>query len=302
MKIGYPMNNLILFCMIFSFFHLAEGQEILTPQEKIITKTLSKRWELDPEKKLGTFRLTYYKPFYITAGRWSTNPNVQPQSENPDYSSPDARPYNQYEAKIQLSFKSKVLQSIFWGHGDLWIAYTQVAHWQLYNTELSRTFRELNYEPELILNFGLNTNILGFKARTLGVSFNHQSNGRDLPRSRSWNRIMFHMGLEKERWMVVLRPWIRLADEEDENPKVSDFIGRGEALVVYTVKNHSFYLIARNSLSFNKNRGSAQFNYVFPIKANLCGHVQVFDGYGETLIDYNHRQTTLGLGISFIDW
>lgn len=295
------MKYLLFLPLLFFAFH-AEAQEIITPQAKIISQTLSQRWELDSADKKRTFRLNYYKPFYITAGRWSNNPNFQPQSENPDFSVPEASPYNNYEAKFQLSFRSKVLQSMFWGHGDLWIAYTQVAHWQIFNTDLSRTFRELNYEPELMLNFGLNVNLLGFKWRTVGVSFNHQSNGQDLPRSRSWNRLIFHMGLERDRWMVVLRPWIRLPDEEDENPLATDFIGRGEATVVYTVKNHSLYVTARNNLSFNPNRGSAQFNYVFPIKNNLRGHLQIFDGYGETLIDYNHRQTTIGLGISFIDW
>jgi len=84
------------------------------------------------------------------------NPNSQPTSENPLYSLPYRVAYNNYEAKFQLSFKTKALQGIFRGYGDLWIGYTQKAHWQLYNTKLSRLFRELNYEPEVILNFATN--------------------------------------------------------------------------------------------------------------------------------------------------
>lgn len=294
-------QNFFLFCLVWICIS-SNAQDLIQPQEKIISKSLAERWELEPEFKKGTFRLTSYKPFYITAGRWSSNPNNQPQSENPDYSVPTPTEYNNYEAKFQLSFKTKVLQSIFWGHGDLWLAYTQKAHWQIYNVNVSRPFRELNYEPELMLNFGIKANILGFQARTLGVSFNHQSNGRDLPRSRSWNRVIFHTGLERGNWILVFRPWIRLPDEDDENPLITDFIGRAEANVIYTFNNHSIYLIATNSLTAKNNRGSAQLNYVFPIKANLRGHLQIFDGYGETMIDYNHRQTTIGVGISFVDW
>jgi phospholipase A1 len=298
------MHKLILGLLLSLIQINSFSQELLTDEKsgKIISKTISQRWELDPQDKKGTFRLVSYKPVYVTAGRWSSDPNQQPKSENPDFSLPAPEAYNAYEAKFQLSFKSKLIQSAFFGVGDLWLGYTQVAHWQIYNAELSRVFRELNYEPELLLNFPIKFNVLGFTARTAGVSINHQSNGRDLPRSRSWNRIMFHMGFERKHWQLVLRPWIRLSDEEDENPLITDHIGRGEVTVIYGNKNHVVYGLFTHSFNTRSNRGSAQLNYVFPIRNNLRGHIQCFTGYGETLIDYNHKQTTLGLGVSFVDW
>ncbi len=279
------------------------GAQVITEEEPARIRSIAERWELDSATQHGVLRLTYYKPFYVTAGRWSSNPNVQPTSVNPNYSVPDPIDYNQYEAKFQLSFKTKILQTIFWGYGDLWMGYTQKAHWQIYNTQVSRPFRELNYEPELILNFPINVKVLGFRARTLGVAFNHQSNGQSLPRSRSWNRIMFHMALERPSWMVVVRPWIRLPDEDDENRLITDYIGRGELTLAYNAGRHQFYLLATHPLRLNLlERGSTQFNWIFPIKGQVRIQVQGSTGYGETLIDYNHRQTTLGIGVSFIDW
>jgi phospholipase A1 len=198
--------------------------------------TMAERWELGDNNHKGFFIITPYKPVYVTAGRYSTNPNGRPTSENPKYSLPFPIEYNNYESKFQFSFKTKMARRIFWGKGDLWAAYTQKAHWQIYNTKLSRPFRELNYEPEIILNFPTSYQILGFKGSMVGVAFNHQSNGRVLPLSRSWNRVIFQAGFERKNWQITLRPWIRLKDEEDENPAISDFTGRGETIIVYNYR------------------------------------------------------------------
>jgi phospholipase A1 len=58
-------------------------------------------------------------------------------------------------------------------------------------------FREVNYEPELILNFPVKFNLFGFKARMVGAALNHESNGKK-SFSRSWNRIILHAGFERK--------------------------------------------------------------------------------------------------------
>ncbi len=267
------------------------------------SRTMAERWELEPENSKGNFRITPYRPVYVTAGRWSSNPNGKPTSENPAYTLPFRVNYNQYEAKFQFSFKTKIARGLFFGNGDLWAAYTQKAHWQLYNEELSRPFRELNYEPELILNFRTNYSLLGFKGRMLGIIFNHQSNGRTLPLSRSWNRVILQAGFERKNWQVILRPWIRLEDEEDENPLITDYTGRAEGIVVFNPGRHQFSLVAAHSLKTkNGGRGSALLSWVFPVVSNLRMQVQFSEGYGETLMDYNHRQTTVGISLSLVEW
>lgn len=163
-------------------------------------QTMAERWELDSASHRSTFLISPYKPVYVTAGRRSNSPNRQLTSENPLYTLPFPVAYNNYECKFQLSLKTKVAQGLFFNHGDLWVGYTQKAHWQIYNAKLSRPFRELNYEPEVILNFATHIPILGFDTRMLSVVFNHQSNGQIIPLSRSWNRIIFQAGFERKNW------------------------------------------------------------------------------------------------------
>lgn len=270
-------------------------------------KSMSQRWELDTLSSPGTFVLTPYKPIYVLPARWTSYAQGMPRSGNPgqQYDNTNNLNMNNIEAKFQLSFKMKIFQGLFWGHGDLWGAYTQKSHWQVYNATLSRPFREINYEPELILNFATNVDLWGVKNRLLGVSFNHQSNGRDLPYSRSWNRIIIQAGFETGDWQIYLRPWFRMPDKrgDDDNPDITSYIGRGEAIGIYSRGNYTVTLTGSSNFQMNKTfRGYAEASLSYKIKGNLKGYLQVTHGYGETLIDYNNRQTTVGLGISLIEW
>ncbi|WP_299320885.1 phospholipase A [uncultured Maribacter sp.] len=266
------------------------------------SKSLSELWELDDEHQRGTFILTSYKPIYITAAKFSTNPNEFPQAENSDKVLDEPSSLNAVESKFQISLKTKIFHGMFDGRMDLWMGYSQTAYWQIYNSERSRPFRELNYKPEIIANFPVKFPILGFETKMIGAAIIHESNGQSDPISRSWNRIAFHAAFEKGNWQVTLKPWIRIGSKIDDNDNISDFIGRGEADISYDWGRQRFRAIARHSLNLgDKSRGSIQLNWSFPIFENFNGHFQLFDGYGETLIDYNHRQTTFGLGVSLIN-
>lgn len=302
------IRKIVLFCYGFITFLFLQPVIMQAQVKDSIgflknSNTMSERWELSEADHKGLFLITPYRPVYVTAGRRSNDPNTQPYSENPEYSLPFSLPYNNYEAKFQLSFKTKVIRNLFKNNGDIWVAYTQKAHWQIYNEKLSRPFRELNYEPEVILNFHTQYKLLGFDGKMLGFIFNHQSNGKSLPLSRSWNRVILQAGFERDNWQVILRPSLRLKDEEDENPAIADYVGRAEAVVVYNAGKHQFSSVLAHSLKFaNGGRGSVYLNWVFPIVGNFKGMVQVSDGYGETLMDYNHRQFTYGISVSLVEW
>ena len=265
---------------------------------------LDSRWELAKDSKLGIFNFRAYKPVYLLPAFWSSSPNEIPSSSNPAVP-PQQQSLDELEAKFQLSFKTKAVENLFGDNGDIWMGYTQSSRWQVYNGEQSRAFRESNYEPEVMLVFRNNYGLPGgWRGRMLGVGINHQSNGRADPLSRSWNRVVVNVGLDRENWALMLRPWWRISDgSEDENPGIENYVGRGDATLVYSRNGHEFSLMARHSLRGGEDsRGAVQFDWGFPLTRNMRGHLQVFDGYGESLIDYNHRATHIGLGVSLLEW
>lgn len=276
--------------------------------ERLASRELSaldRRWELSPESKLGSFNLRAYKPVYLLPFAWSNRPNRSPQSPNPDNRLDEPFELQPTEARFQLSLKTKVAQGLLFGEGDLWFGYTQSSRWQIYSSATSRPFRETVYEPEALLVFGPKAELLGWDLRMASIGINHQSNGRSLPLSRSWNRVVAAFGFERENWLLTLRPWWRISEdaETDDNPDISDYLGRGDINLVHRRGDHEFALLMRHTFrSGDRSRGALQFDWSFPLSRSLRGHVQLFDGYGESLIDYNVRSTQVGVGISLFEW
>jgi phospholipase A1 len=267
--------------------------------------TLGERWELDPGSKQGRFLLRPYKPTYVLPVHWTSDVNLQPRSDGAGNSVPVAIPNKPIDATFQLSLKSKLLETVGGTNVDVWMGYTQLSHWQVYNPELSRPFRETNYEPEVFAVWGFDRPLLGWRARLLGLSLVHQSNGRSEPLSRSWNRVIATFGAERGDWSVLLRPWWRLPEDraEDDNPGIEDYVGRGELIVMRRSGAHLATLQLRHSLKGgDRSRGSVQLDWAFPVSSYLKGHLRLFSGYGESLIDFNHRQTTIGVGVSLAEW
>ncbi len=267
--------------------------------------TLAQIWQLDStslSKEVG-FKLLAYKPIYVLFANYTTDVNQSPASGNQNDITEFAIPYNPVEMKFQLSFKTKALHNIFGDKigGDVWAAYTQSSRWQLYNNELSRPFRETNYQPEAFILFGTPYSIGNLKGVFAGVGVNHHSNGRSDPLSRSWNRVIFQFGWQVDKLQIVLKPWIRISEEEskDDNPDIEDYMGRAELHLNYSSGKHEFEAATRHSLrGGDRSHASIRIDYSYPIVKNLKFHAQVFTGYGESLIDYNHNQTVFGVGLS----
>jgi phospholipase A1 len=267
---------------------------------------LDQRWELSKDQKQGTFRVSPYKPVYILAAFHSSGANETPSSPSEDHSVLESLGLQDTETKFQISLKSKLWENVLGSNGDLWFGYTQSSRWQLFNAQLSRPFRETDYEPELMLNFRTQYDLpWGWTGRMSGLSFTHVSNGRDIPLSRSWNRVIGQFGIDRAGWTLVARPWWRVDESpsSDDNPDIEDFMGRGEILVSRNWGGHEISAMFRHSLrGGDRSHGAVELNWAFPIFGQLKGYLQFFSGYGESLIDYNHSANYVGLGVSLIEW
>lgn len=280
-----------------------------------LLSTLERFWELRGAANCGTFGLRGYRPISLSVTA-SDGVNSTPTSPAAGHTGP-AQPYTNSETRIQLSVRTKVAQGLLTGGSDeridsLWFAYSQQSYWQLFNNDLSRPFRATDHEPEIVYILPLLADLPGgWRLAYAGISANHQSNGQSLPLSRSWNRAIAMAGFEwGPRWTVNARIWQRLPEDaaSDDNPDIVDKLGRGEVSVVWNASTDNSFGMTLRPVLGSGDAGSVRLNWWHRIgtsanpRSNLRFHTELFSGYGDSLIDYNHRRTALNFGLTLLDW
>jgi len=282
---------------------------------------LSRFWELQRGTDCDTFALRGYRPITL-AVTTSDSVNMQPSSPSAGHTALTAQPYMRTENKIQLSVRTKIAKGLLKSgpeddddHDSLWFGYTQQSYWQLFNGAISRPFRTTDHEPEVLYIYPHQIPLAGgWTYRLSGLGLVHQSNGQSLPLSRSWNRVYLMGAAEKtlgpdSGLTLQGRVWDRLKESSgnDDNPGIENYIGRAEVTGSWQVnKANTLSLTMRHSLR-KEARGSARFDWMMapassPNYTGLRYHVQLFSGYGDSLVDYNRKRNVLSVGLSLVDW
>lgn len=203
------------------------------------------------------------------------------------------------ENKFQISLKTHLWSSPFGVDGDLYGAYTQISWWQAYNRQASSLFRETNYEPALFISLNSNRSVWGWQNTHNDIGFVHQSNGRADELSRSWNRVFLESHFRNGDWYFKVRPWWRVPESryDDDNPNIEHYLGYADATVGYKRNEHEVTWTLRG----NPMQGtvSHQIDYSFPMWHKIHGYLQYYNGYGESLVDYDQRVNRIGIGLSF---
>ena len=258
--------------------------------------TLSSHWELDARDKRGVFKFRPHHPSYLIATR-THRPNEEPYREFLA-SDPDAEGLSKAELEFQLSFKMKLIETMFERPVDVWFGYTQNSFWQAANHRASSPFRETNYQPEIMAVTPLDFALLGTNVRFLNLGFVHQSNGQSSNLSRSWNRFYAQVGLERGPLTMTAKLWKRVNEslEDDNNPDITDFMGRFELAGNYRLGGgHEISALVRRN--FSTDKGAVQVGWAFPLAGPVKGYINAFTGYGQSMIDYNYFQRSVGAGV-----
>ncbi len=285
----------------------AKLPETAEPQAQ--TTLMSKYWELEPADKRGIFNFVGFRPNYVLPIHVTSRINRAAQS--PTQATVMQPDYRREEAKFQLSLRTKLAQDVLLPEADLWVAFSQQVMWQVWNGKDSKPFRNTDFEPEAIYVVPTPKSWrelpLGWQWRYTQFGLAHQSNGQSDPLSRSWNRVYVGAGFERGDWSLTARLTQRLNEPlaTDNNPDLVTYRGRGEAQLNWNHGLQTASLLYRSTLKGLKY-GALQFEWTYPIYRDqpngLRWFVQAFRGYGETLTDYNFRQTSFGAGVTFLQF
>jgi outer membrane phospholipase A len=214
-------------------------------------------------------------------------------------------------AKFQVSLKFRVFnpetKTPFLE--GLYLAYSQTSIWQ---TGLSSApFYDSSYRPSVFyLNEDVSrwplrkTSRLGFQA-----GLEHESNGKDGIASRSMNLAFVRPTLTfpfAGGYFVAVSPKIYAYLEKADNPDIPYYRGYSDMLFkVGSIDGTQLATTVRKGTG--KDPYSVELDLSIPLKTaklgNLGGylHLQYFNGYGESLLDYNRRvlpQFRIGLMIT----
>ncbi|MDM0037099.1 phospholipase A [Variovorax sp. J22P271] len=269
---------------------------------------LSRFWELEAGSSCGTLGFRGYRPLSVGLGVAAREPETA-TSPAPNHTGVD-RPYQAQDMRIGLSLRTKLAQGLLTGDDPvkkdgLWFAYSQFSTWQVFNEDLSRPFRTTDHEPEIIYSYPLDFKLPGgWRLRYGGLGLVHQSNGQDLPYSRSWNRVYLMGGVELgDQFTITGRVWSRVSENaaNDDNPDITKYLGHADIRATWQIDRMNQVVAWAHG-----GKGAVRLEWLKvigdPVKSNLRLQTQLFYGYGDTLVDYNRKRTVFTIGLALVDF
>lgn len=200
------------------------------------------------------------------------------------------------DVKFQFSIRQRLTNSVLPFHSYLFLFYTQKTLWNVF--EESFPMHDVNFNPgigwaRMIIEDG----------RVVGnatLLIEHESNGKDGEDSRSWNKIGISANyFINPTLMVHGKVFIPIIDGEN-NSDILDYSGCVQ-FGIQKIPLHKRWvcnltLVKRKGLNLNFNT-IVEFGLHLTKDANQYLFAQYYNGYGESLLDYNQFHSRFRIGL-----
>jgi outer membrane phospholipase A len=232
--------------------------------------------------------LMAYRPIYVLVG---------PEVPNVKF---------QFSTKIPLLFPGgpdepdPVLSNLYFG-------YTQMSLWDI--KEPGKATIDTTYMPELF--FATQTppvDFHGFAVSGVGLQAGgqHESNGRSGDASRNANYLyvqptVFFGDRESVHAEVALKGRLFVATLKN-NPDLEDYYGHVELFTALRFGD-GLHVTATSRLGDHPDRGAIEVDVTYPLRRlrlDAYMHLQYFNGFTESLLEYNESHQAVRLGVSFV--
>jgi phospholipase A1 len=216
-------------------------------------------------------------------------------------------------ARFQLSFKYRIFDPDGWvsdlGLGPaltgLHFGYTQTSIWDL--GDESKPFRDTSYKPSFFYQLGPYRQIGSRHTFSAQAGYEHQSNGRDGVDSRSIDTLFikptWRWDIDQNTHLAASLKMFDFMSKDPNNRDIREY--RGFALVNVRYGNDDGWLLQAEG--YPGDKGSLQLDLSYRLKRLLLSdaggflHFQYFNGYGESLLDYNRSgPAQFRVGVSIV--
>lgn len=187
----------------------------------------------------------------------------------------------------------------------LYFGFTQTSLWDL--SAESKPFQDTSFRPSLYYQWRLTDPREGNSA-TLAAGYEHESNGQDDADSRSIDTLFLRAEaryfLPDGRTYVGVEPKVWGYIDKEDNPDITRY--RGYAQLGLRFGRDDGVMLAALLRRGTAGVGSTQLDLSYPLRQSIFSgvgaflHLQYFNGYGQTLLEYNeshHPQFRIGVSI-----
>lgn len=198
------------------------------------------------------------------------------------------------DVKFQLSIAQRLTKSKLPFDTYLFIQYTQKAFWNVFQESLP--MRDLNFNPGIGLG-----HLIIHHNKYIGKAYlmiEHESNGKDSTASRSWNKLTLATAVTlNKNWEVQFSTWIPVVDGK-YNKDLLKYKGIFQIAGNYRTNNRRLNvgLILTKRKTWTSFNTQLEVSYKFNKRENQYIFLQYYNGYGESLLEYNRFKSILRIG------